>query len=149
MKATFTLSREAVQLVEMMGTAPRRLQELADEAIKKVAEEITRRVTTRVLTQGFGPLELTPAYRVRKQRQGLDPRTLVATSDYLKSIRLVKLSPGHYAIEADPVKRGVFEEGTKTNRKRPHWEPVLNEMQDEAPAIFAQTVLKRLFKGGT
>lgn len=115
--------------------------------MKKIADETVRVVKQVVETQNFSPLVITPEWAARKRRKDLDPRILIATNEYLDSMKVARISKGVYAVKANGLKASVLEEGNprdKKKRPRRHWEPALQAMSQAAPVIFAQSIMKEL-----
>lgn len=141
-------------------------------AVRLFAEQETRRFKERIKTQrftSFVDVPLSPSYLQHKINAGLDPRTMISTGHYVRSIRVfqrnepayLKLRIGfHPRAQARtedgkvaPIKLNllakVHEFGAETRNipARPHWRPHLAEMRRRATAMrqtIKTEILRRL-----
>jgi hypothetical protein len=122
----------------------------------RVASEFRKRVREQAF-RAFDEVPLAPSTVERKDRKGLDPRTMVATGHYVSSIRVFKLRDmaggghrffiGHGAQDVALDEDGnrtdtslrlvarVQEYGSSRVPSRPHWTPHLRRLQRELPGV--------------
>lgn len=127
-RPAFKLGREGIELVERFSAGSRNYGRKTDSVIKKLAEEVANEVRTGVENQSFQLVALTPKYAARKARERLDPRILIATKEYIRKIKAVKIKTGAYGIEGNLELARRLEYGTKTMKARPHWEPSIDKV---------------------
>jgi len=111
--------------------------------LKRVAHEAKRDLKKRIADQAFKWKPLSPKYKARKERLGLDPRTLIATGKYLKSIRVASRMYGNnlsYQLGTRKDTHGpsglpyielarLMEYGSRKRKlpARPHWRPTIRK----------------------
>ena len=117
------------------------------KAVEKIAKKTVEVAKLVVESQNFRTGTLVPAYIARKVREGLDPRILIATKEYLNSFKAEKDAQGEWAVLCDLEKMKRLEFGTRGKPGRPHWEPTILAMNSAAPILFAREVLKGLGLG--
>jgi hypothetical protein len=139
---------ESLRTVARIVATDVRYRKNADAAVEKIADETVRLVKEVVESQNFNAVPLSPTYALRKRKQGLDPRVLIATKNYLRSFGTKKLGEMNWGVECDVLLAKRLEFGTSRMKPRMHWTPVMLAMHDAAPIMFAQEVFKDLF-GGT
>lgn len=83
---------------------PRRLEKLAEtvplasRSVRTEAMHSLDRITRNIQGQEYGWSPLAPSTSEAKAKAGQDPRTLIATGDYLASIRVVRAGPLGYGV---------------------------------------------------
>lgn len=147
MEIKFTATPESVRTAMQWAETQKGFPRAADKACETIAKSTAAIVKKVIEEQNFKRVPLTPGYIARKKRQGLDPRVLIATKQYLKSYRHYRVAPRNWAVTCDLQKMNRLEFGTGRMPKRPHWEPVIRAMNDAAPTIFAHEVLHNLGLG--
>lgn len=91
------------------------------------------RVREMIYTQDGNWRKLSPAYVDYKKKAGLDPRILIATGQYVESIR-ARYIDKQWVIQPDAqnMKIGLWlEYGTKKMPRRPHFRPVIEQLQKD------------------
>lgn len=149
-RVEFKLSEEAKQNVRAFTQNSRDFRQKANRLVRTLAEETAKTVVRVIEQQEFAPLAVSPQWTARKRKLGLDPRTLIATQDYIKSIRAKKVSDGVWTVQADALKSEVLEYGNPRDAKptpRPHWRLAIAEMERRSPGIVDAFVLG-LLEGG-
>jgi len=118
---------------------------------KRIATKFKLDLTSRVKLQAFDHWPpLSPLYVQQKAKRGLDPRTLIARMEYLKSIRVrstrdqkgdqtytvgVPQYAKHYSGLTFMQLAAIHEYGTRDRRvpARPHWRPTIRKFQALQP----------------
>ena len=122
-------SAEARKNVKLAGdmTIKGLSQEMAEEFADDLKEILQRQLISWV--------PLSSGYAKRKRMLGLDPRILIATARYVRSIQATQLRDGTWivAVPEEPLSPGSkytlrdlarwLEYGTRTMPARPHWRP--------------------------
>jgi len=136
---TMRLGDDALAFLKNIGKVESRMTGAEITLPTDVAQGFVRRVREGIeqQTRGFAPLS--PKYAARKKG---DPRILVSTGAYLRSIRATARGKGQAVVEAGSV--GAFHErGTSRMPPRPHWAPALMEMQ-VSPKV--QKLIREVFR---
>lgn len=135
----------------------REVKKAAKKHLHDFAVELRGRLFSRIELQQFEDFKripLTDAWAKRKQRTGLDPRVMIATGYYHKSIRVIKHSDISFEVG---LPEGKFAKNkTGANKKitlkhlaaiqeygsasqgipaRAHWRIMLGEARAEAPKV--------------
>ena len=149
MRAHFSVKPESQEFVARLVQTSAKFARQADRALGRIAEETAAIVRDRIARESFEVVGLSAKYVLRKRRQGLDPRVLVATLDYMNSIGSKRIGKGVWGVTADVEKAVWAEYGSPKQKRpaRPHWIPTLIEMEKIAPEIFSEEVFKGLFGG--
>ena len=95
------------------------------------------RVREQIYTQSGNWKKLSSAYVDYKKKHKLDPRILIATGDYVKSIQArYQNKQWMIAPDAAHMKIGLWlEYGTKKMPRRPHFRPVVEELQRDCKKV--------------
>ena len=141
---SFKMTPEAFAVIESVGRTRRQFEARVDRALERIATTGAERVKGIIEQQKFAPLQISLAWAARKRKEGLDPRTLVATKKYLDSILPKRIGKNSWGITADMLKAILSEYGWRRIKGRPHWGPALRELSKEAGDIFAEEVLRDL-----
>lgn len=110
----------------------------AEEETWDFAEDIAEEARTIILEQRYKWAPLSPGYKAYKEREGLDPRKLIATGDYVDNIGAYE-KEGKIFVGPLP---GIHEEsgltyvhlsriheyGTETIPARPLWRPLASKV---------------------
>jgi hypothetical protein len=125
--------------------AQRRANPAAEHIARSFAREYVKRLKKNISEQVLSWEALSADWTDRKSREGLDPRTLIATQEYLDSIHYRSLGTS-YEIGAD-ARGEMLEFGTIHMPARPHWLPTLDEMDadDRLNKKFEDVIVKILF----
>ena len=102
---------------------------------KYIAKSFSNEIKDRIRHQTFRHQPLKIAYRNRKIKQGLDPRTLIATGEYVNHIRARKINATTYTVGVPNTIHSpsglpyrslarIHEFGTDKIPARPHWRPM-------------------------
>jgi len=116
---------------------------LKEQEGKKLAREFKNDLRTRIKLQAFTSwVPLSPEYKKRKEKLGLDPRTLMARGDYVNSIRIRRTTENTYVVDVPQTVKhysgltykelaAVHEYGSKKAHipARPHWRPTIRRYQ--------------------
>lgn len=148
MRIRLTPTSASREVIIRFQTVVTQFPSRADAAMKGIADDTVEYAKKVLEQQLFKGEPLKPGYVRRKQREGLDPRTLIATKAYLRSIKARKITTRNYGVLCDVKKMLVHEFG---NRKlkippRPHWQLVILYMEKNGATQFAREVLKELYK---
>lgn len=146
----------ATQLMTIFVDVFRRnARPILTEAGEETASEFVDELKFRIASQAFHHRPLNPAYLRGKIRSGLDPRTLIATGEYLDSIMYEQVDdeagqivfrctvrPGvhgpsglSYRMLARIHEFGARRGGRVHIPARPHWRPMAAIYRDRAPEI--------------
>jgi hypothetical protein len=132
---------------------------------RRFANEFKDELVFRIASQAFNHQPLNPDYKAGKVAQGLDPRILIATREYLDSIQVTKLI-GEYGYRVGVPNRihsgsnislrdlaRMLEFGTSRMPARPHWRPMASiyhnkavKMADSVNEDLGQVVMAKLAK---
>jgi hypothetical protein len=119
-----------VKITESATKELRKAQRIVREDIQPFleafGEEVQAKLVGRIQRQSFHHAPLSEQYLAAKKAAGLNWRILIATGDYLKSI---KVTVRKNSVTIAPDKKfealaGMLEFGTRTMPPRPHWEPI-------------------------
>lgn len=141
----FKLSEETKAKVREFSKNTQDYQKYSNGVARVLATTLSRRVKGIIVRQEFTPLKISEEWRDQKEREGLDERTLIATKDYLRSIKAKKVAPAVWGVEADALKTDVLEEGNPVHRTptpRPHWRLAFEQVTEESPGIVEDFVRK-------
>lgn len=161
MEIVFTLvdgSEIASEWSEAATKYDKRMSALAGRLTKEVLSIVKQGITGTVggtlraggkegpsmINFNFAPL--TPKYAARKAREGLDPRILIATKEYIRKLKAVEVSEGKWEIQGDLDLAFLLENGTKRMRSRRHWGPAL-EMVFEKYGANPREILDMVLRG--
>jgi len=146
----FTVTKESEQFIVALVKSSAAYRPVVDRAVKKIAEKCAEDVKRTILSQVFPNARLTDAWLARKAREGMDPRTLIATRKYVDSIKAARVEQGVWGVTcSDNELRLRLEYGTRRGSPpRPHWGPVLDSFSRNFYDIFAKEVIAELFPGG-
>lgn len=111
----------------------------ANDTSRKFSKEIVKEAKAVIRQQKYDWVPLSEGYAKYKEREGLDPRTLIATKDYVNNGIGVQESQGFIFVGP---KTGIhkpsgvpyrtiakwFEYGTWTMPARPLWRPLLSSV---------------------
>lgn len=132
-------SRKVGPKIEKVALSVRRRY---DDAMSELADKCVVRVRKRIDMQLFVPLK--EGYLIRKRNSGLDERILIATRQYYDTIEKQRIGVGRYGVKADEKKANLAEDGSPTQPPRPHWAPVVRELEREAAKLFERKVVHDL-----
>lgn len=136
-----------------------------DRVIGQYSMQSRNRMVENILGQKYDHAPLSPDYVKRKQKAGLDTRTLIATGQYVRSIKVWRVGvPGRggrwvVGIPAGLKHKGVdgkgqldmnklariLEFGTENIPPRPHWRIEARLYQRELP-ILVRNFLRRRYR---
>lgn len=120
---------------------------IVDQVMEEEAVYLANRVRQGIERQEFRWPPLNPIYLRWKILQGLDPRTLIATGQYVSDISSVRLSDKRYGVGTRTRTHApsglpysqfirIHEYGLGNVPPRPHWSPVFREyMSDRGRSI--------------
>ena len=120
---------------------------LKQEEGKRLSTEFRNELVKRILLQRFPWPPLSSGYAAWKKSKALDPRTLIARRDYVKSIQTRKVDDDTWVVEPPDRQHYsgltykmlamVHEFGSSKRNipPRPHWRPMIAEYQKKQPAI--------------
>lgn len=140
----------------LTGLGPR-IESEFDQAARRVAEEVAKRVKQRIRSQAYGHAPLSPKYRAWKIKKGLSPKILIATGQYVGSIRAWKEGRGSWHAGVTPGARhssGVdmqqlavwLEYGTSRMPARPHWRIELEWAEKQMMFFGARAMRKAVHR---
>lgn len=130
------------------------------------ADSFRNDLTTAIRSQKYYWVPLNKKYLERKRKAGLDLRKLIATTNYMKEIRVklnkvslkdlkisYEVSPPRTRIKPSKLNKNpkityeklarIHEYGTSRIPARPHWRPATAEFKARAPALGKN--LQRVF----
>ena len=149
MNGEFKSTPEGRKFVEDLVASAKRWKPAINRCVKRIAEKCAADVRLVVERQTFPNARISKAWMDRKAREGLDPRVLIATRKYIKSIQPMQVQDGVWAVTCSDLElRKRLEFGTRTMKARPHWGPVLDEYQRNFAKLFAKEVLNDVFGKG-
>ena len=142
--AKFTVPQEALDVLQRMSGLQGGLDAMSSRVTEKIARTAVKRVRRAILQKMLDLAPASPAWLAYKARHGLDSRTLVASKQYVQSMKAVRIDEKSWGVEADYDLYKFHEYGTKNMPARPHWTPVLIDMRGYIQTIFAREVDKVL-----
>ncbi len=146
---SFDLPPQSKEFIVALLKSSKEFKPTCDRVVKRIAEQCASDVRRKILSQSFPNARVSDAWLKRKAKQGLDPRTLVATKEYVLSIQAQKVEPGVWGVvcnDMDLMKR--LEYGTsRGSPPREHWRPVLIDYENRFGDLFSAGVLHDLFGG--
>lgn len=105
------------------GFGSGRLIEKAQDIIKKELDEAKELLIMEIEQQTMGHAELSDSWAKYKGSHGLDPRTLIATGEYLESFTVSRIGNRTWKLHPKGQEELAewLEYGTNTMPARPHW----------------------------
>ena len=145
--AKFTITPETRNFVLDVARSASQYKPQVNKAIQTVAENCARDVKEVIKQQAFPNVRLSAAWLARKEKAGLDTRTLMATKKYYESIQAVRLEDGVWGVTCSDLElQRRLEEGTRRgNPARPHWAPVLDKYSRNFTDLFAAVFMDAVF----
>lgn len=117
--------RPTTLLVSAMGSVnkPGRILFEVRQDLESTAKDLAQEVRDAIYTEKFPAPALSRKYLRWKIRKGLDPRKLIATKKYVRSIQFYKTDYGGYigVKRGDHVTKYVRKDGTITFKRIPYW----------------------------
>lgn len=148
---------------KLSRAANTRLFKLVDQYAEYTRKDFVERIedqrfaSFKVILYPESGTNLSPQWIERKTEKGADLRTMIATTHYIKSIRVLKvvkkhgrLGNWHIGFDAHEKARDldnkpvpitlntvalIHEHGNQQTPARPHWGPNLNRLKREVPAV--------------
>ncbi len=142
----FKLSGEATEILARMARFPAALDAAKDRVTLAAAQDVVKAVKEAITGQVFPMAALSPRYAKRKAYRGHDPRTLIATKEYLESIATEYGDDG-WGVMADEERMKLLEYGTKKMPGRPHWAPAIAGASFTATKKLAKEIINALSRG--
>jgi len=117
-----------------LDAGPMAVQDLSRQLAEEFADDLKRLIEQ----QAFAWVPLSSKYSRRKQMLRLDPRILIATGRYVRSIRPVQQPDGSWVVGIPPTplfpgSRHTLQDlarwlefGTRNMPARPHWRPAMS-----------------------
>lgn len=124
MRPKFTVPDESRKVIKTFEEAVAGFSQRSQQAVQMAVMELVAEVRRSIEEQTLKVPPLTPRYKAEKTRKGMDPRTLVATREYLDSIKYIQ-TLGGARIECDEERKRLLEGGTSKMPARPHWGPAM------------------------
>lgn len=129
---------------------------------RSVGKEIEIKLKDSVRKQLLTLEPLSPSYLQRKKAKGLDPRTLIATGEYINNLQVIELEETedtltlfigatdemHYSGLTFAELSVIIEYGTDTQPPRPHvaltWEKIQREVESKVQRLIKEELEKLL-----
>lgn len=124
----------SLKILKRMEKAVPKLKAKGKDLSVIFAQEYARKLRTNIKDQVLGHKQLSNSWTTYKAKHGLDPRILIATGKYLRSIRSYRTGDG--AKVQSSSEYGILHEfGSGKLPARPHWIPTLLMMQVEKKLV--------------
>lgn len=127
-----SMKLQADGLVTKIRKMKSKYPEASDKAAMVLAEAFVTTVRKNIEGSKFPLAPLSVSWTAQKAKLGLDPRILIATGDYLRSMRAVNAGKGRAKVELDARKFLRLEYGTRTMPARPHLSVALRGAKEAA-----------------
>jgi HK97 gp10 family phage protein len=124
----FTLTPASKKFIERLKRATKELPKKEKKIGKLYAETAAKLMRDGIKKQEFNHPALTPEWKAKKAKRGLDPRTLMATKAFVDTIEAKPGTDGNYGVVADAKLSKIIEHGTKNQPPRPFIRPVMEKI---------------------
>jgi|FreactcultureFD7_1027221.scaffolds.fasta_scaffold01344_6 hypothetical protein len=148
MKVVFKLTPDALKIMRAFNYTSKNFKKKAESAVKEMAVQCSRRVKSSITKQTVDVPPLSEAWVAKKARLHLDPKYFLATHKYITGIKPAQSGHLSWGVLADVDRAVALELGTYTSpiKPRPHWVPVLHEMEKLIPVIVNKKILNVVLK---
>ena len=138
-----TVSKEFLALPERLRGLDTVTQTVVRVGALRSAKKLVLMVREAIETQSLRLARLSDSWKTYKRRNNLDPRKLIASKDYLNSIR-VGVGERGYVVGTDKLYGLVHEYGFGNIPARPHWRPTIRRWSRTAAAPVGEYAKKAL-----
>lgn len=126
-----------------------KLRRAAERGMQEEADAAVRRIKNNIFAQNYNHTPLSPEWAARKDEAGDDPRTLIQTGGYVRSIDSFRLGKNTWGIgvkDEEEGKKARSHEYGIGNPERPHFRVELERIRvGKLPLI--RDAMRRVLRG--